>query len=611
MKVNYTLSQSPIALNHAANVDLIVSFQGSDRKDPSSRRPLNLSLVLDRSGSMAGQPLRYAISAAQKLVEYLTPEDILSVVIYDDTPEVILPAQPIQNPSEIKKQIGKIRAGGCTNLSGGWLRGCDLVKANQSPERLNRVLLLTDGLANVGISDDRVLINTAKEKAEQGVFTTTLGFGNYFNEDLLIGMANAGRGNFYFIQSPDDAADVFKIEMESLVSVVAQNLVVTIEPSTGLEVTEILNNYRSQIVGNNLELFLGDVYEIEKKPLALALTIPPQKKVGTIEILSLSYQYQTVVDESIQQLHDRIPITIEVGSPEEASQVQPNLEAIEQTSQLRIAKVKDDAIALADRGDYQQASQKLREMADALKQKALQEFFAIAEEISQLEYYAQSLENRGLDSAIRKEMRDQSYQTRSRDRSDLKLRGLSEGAADSLEAVSEPGESIQLRCDRVGGKLRIKIISDGYDSNLNVQFPRSIREEGVIYLVDEVILSTNGDFYRVSGTIKRLVLPGQERSPSSRKATTKAKNLQTANATGSAADLETTDTVGDGVLVQCVKEGKKLRARVVSDGYNPNYNIRFPRNIREEGILYVVDDVRETAQGGSYIAYGKIKKLVQ
>jgi Ca-activated chloride channel family protein len=611
MKVNYTLSQSPIALNHAANVDLIVSFQGSDRKDPSSRRPLNLSLVLDRSGSMAGQPLRYAISAAQKLVEYLTPEDILSVVIYDDTPEVILPAQPIQNPSEIKKQIGKIRAGGCTNLSGGWLRGCDLVKANQSPERLNRVLLLTDGLANVGISDDRVLINTAKEKAEQGVFTTTLGFGNYFNEDLLIGMANAGRGNFYFIQSPDDAADVFKIEMESLVSVVAQNLVVTIEPSTGLEVTEILNNYRSQIVGNNLELFLGDVYEIEKKPLALALTIPPQKKVGTIEILSLSYQYQTVVDESIQQLHDRIPITIEVGSPEEASQVQPNLEAIEQTSQLRIAKVKDEAIALADRGDYQQASQKLREMADALKQKALQEFFAIAEEISQLEYYAQSLENRGLDSAIRKEMRDQSYQTRSRDRSDLKLRGLSEGAADSLEAVSEPGESIQLRCDRVGGKLRIKIISDGYDSNLNVQFPRSIREEGVIYLVDEVILSTNGDFYRVSGTIKRLVLPGQERSPSSRKATTKAKNLQTANATGSAADLETTDTVGDGVLVQCVKEGKKLRARVVSDGYNPNYNIRFPRNIREEGILYVVDDVRETAQGGSYIAYGKIKKLVQ
>lgn len=611
MKVNYTLSQSPIALNHAANVDLIVSFQGSDRKDPSSRRPLNLSLVLDRSGSMAGQPLRYAISAAQKLVEYLTPEDILSVVIYDDTPEVILPAQPIQNPSEIKKQIGKIRAGGCTNLSGGWLRGCDLVKANQSPERLNRVLLLTDGLANVGISDDRVLINTAKEKAEQGVFTTTLGFGNYFNEDLLIGMANAGRGNFYFIQSPDDAADVFKIEMESLVSVVAQNLVVTIEPSTGLEVTEILNNYRSQIVGNNLELFLGDVYEIEKKPLALALTIPPQKKVGTIEILSLSYQYQTVVDESIQQLHDRIPITIEVGSPEEASQVQPNLEAIEQTSQLRIAKVKDEAIALADRGDYQQASQKLREMADALKQKALQEFFAIAEEISQLEYYAQSLENRGLDSAIRKEMRDQSYQTRSRDRSDLKLRGLSEGAADSLEAVSEPGESIQLRCDRVGGKLRIKIISDGYDSNLNVQFPRSIREEGVIYLVDEVILSTNGDFYRVSGTIKRLVLPGQERSPSSRKATTKAKNLQTANATGSAADLETTDTVGDGVLVQCVKEGKKLRVRVVSDGYNPNYNIRFPRNIREEGILYVVDDVRETAQGGSYIAYGKIKKLVQ
>lgn len=79
----------------------------------------------------------------------------------------------------------------------------------------------------------------------------------------------------------------------------------------------------------------------------------------------------------------------------------------------------------------------------------------------------------------------------------------------------------------------------------------------------------------------------------------------------SAADLETTDAVGDGVLVQCVREGSKLRARVVSDGYDPDYNMRFPRDIRDEGTLYVVDEVIEGPGGKSYIACGKIRRLVQ
>src|SRR6516162_5434098 len=74
---------------------------------------------------------------------------------------------------------------------------------------------------------------------------------------------------------------------------------------------------------------------------------------------------------------------------------------------------------------------------------------------------------------------------------------------------------------------------------------------------------------------------------------------------------KTTTSVGTGVLVQCIKEGSKLRARVVSDAYDPDYNMRFPRDIRQEGTLYVVDQVIEASGGGSYIACGKIRRLVQ
>ncbi|PSF36306.1 hypothetical protein C7H19_13960 [Aphanothece hegewaldii CCALA 016] len=605
MKATYTLSQSLIAVNSPTTVDLIVNFQAPEAEKNKTRRPLNLSIVLDRSGSMAGTPLKYAIKAAQKLVDFLTPDDILSVVIYDDHVQTILSPQNVTNPFSIKSLIGQIRAGGCTNLSGGWLMGCNHVKANLSPNKLNRVLLLTDGLANVGLTDPNTLTKTASDQARQGITTTTLGFGTYFNEDLLIGMSNAGKGNFYFIQSPDDAADVFTIEMESLVSVVAQNLTVNIEPASGIKV-ESLNNYGLTQNGKKLKIFLEDVYGVESKPLALTVTLPAVSKTGTLPLLNLNYEYNTVVNDSIEHISQELPITIQIGEKDEANKIQPDSKVIEQTSQLRIAQVKDEAIALADKGDYQKAATTLRQMTEALKQKALEEFFSIAEEISQLEYYAQQIENRQYFADIRKEMRDQSYQSRRRTREDLHSRGITSGSADNLEYVETPDSGVLVKCERIGGKLRIRVISDGYDSDLNVQFPRSIREEGVTYVVDEIIPSANGSFYRASGNIKRL-----GKAPVRTQSTGRNTQYQAVKTTLTLADLDTTDSVGNGILIQCVQDGKKLRARVVSDGYDPNFNVRFPRGVRQEGILFVVDAVKEAGQGGSYIAMGKVKRLVQ
>lgn len=610
MKVNYSFSHPVIATQTAATVDLILNFNTDQKTNSSPRRPLNLSLVIDRSGSMAGQPLRYAIKAAQKLVEFLNEDDILSVIIYDDTADIILPPQPVKDQAQISKEIGKIKAGGCTNLSGGWLLGCEQVKSQQNGERLNRVLLLTDGQANMGITDPQVLTKTAQKQAEQGIVTTTLGFGTYFNEDLLIAMADAAGGNFYFIQSPDEAADVFRIELESLTSVVAQNLTVTLQPENSVEITEILNNYRSQKVNQSLEILIGDVYEVEAKQLALQLTVPPQTNSGKLPVMTVNYQYQTVVEGVIEQLTNQVLIELNVASEAEASQVQPDQSVFEQTSKLRIAQVKEEAIALSDAGQYQQAAEKLRSAVQDLQQKLLNEIFEIAEEIEQLEYYAQRIETRNFDTANRKEMRDQSYQARTRNREELQLRGTTAGDADTLEAVSSFEQGVLVECVRDKGKLRVRVISEGYNSELNVQFPRHLREEGVTYVVEEIKPSANGDFYRACGTIKRLVKPGEERAAGTKK-TSKPANLQAAKAPKTFADLETTDTVGDGVIIQCVKEGSKLRARVVSDGYNPDFNIRFPRDIRAEGVLYVVDEVRESSDGKSYAAYGKIRRLIQ
>jgi Ca-activated chloride channel family protein len=106
-------------------------------------------------------------------------------------------------------------------------------------------------------------------------------------------------------------------------------------------------------------------------------------------------------------------------------------------------------------------------------------------------------------------------------------------------------------------------------------------------------------------------MPGETVQAPGGSRTVRSSPPKPSKAPATVADLETTTSVGDGVLVQCVKDGSKLRARVVSDGYNPNHNMRFPRSIREEGTLYVVEEVIEGPGGTSYIACGKIKKLVQ
>ncbi|MGL5808024.1 MAG: vWA domain-containing protein [Xenococcaceae cyanobacterium] len=340
MKINYSLSQAEIAVDRPTTVDLILNFYSVDNKQSSPRRPLNLSLVLDRSGSMGGYPLRYAISAAQQLVEYLTPEDYLSVVVYDDTPQTILSPQLVDNKAKIQTAIAKIQAGGLTNLHDGWLKGFDYVKSQQSKEKINRVLLLTDGQANVGITDPQALIKIAKERAKAKIITTTLGFGNHFNEDLLIGIADSAEGNFYFIQSPDEAVDVFRIEMESLVSVVGQNLTATLQPETGIEVAEILNNYRFLRNGKDVEISLGDVYQIESKPLAIQLSLPAIPKAGKINIANVAYTYQTLINGKIEQFTEYLPISITVTSAEEADRTELDSSVTQQTSQLRIAKKK-------------------------------------------------------------------------------------------------------------------------------------------------------------------------------------------------------------------------------------------------------------------------------
>jgi Ca-activated chloride channel homolog len=612
VKATYALSQPTIVVGESTKVSLVVRFGADGKKEDVPRRKLNLSLVLDRSGSMGGTPLRQAIKAAQAVVGEMSGDDLLSVVIYDDDVDTIVPHAKVIDKKAIQQKIGNVRAGGCTNLAGGWLEGIKHVKQHAKPDEVNRVLLLTDGQANMGITDPDVLKKTSGEKAREGVVTTTLGFGSGFNEDLLIGMARESEGNFYFIESPEDVEQVFKIELEGLSSVVGQNLVVNVAPSEHVEHGWVLNKFKTQEKGDELIVTLGDVYAVEEKVLALEIQVKAPK-AGPITLAKVGYSFHGVVDGSIKESTGEFVITATAGTAEEAAAAVQDLQVVGEARRLQIAKAKDEAVELADKGEHKTAAQKLRKITEELRLSPLANQFEFAEEIDQLDHFADRLEKKAFDGNMRKELRDQSYQAGTRNRGDLAQRGTTGGSSASLQTVTSADGGVVLKCEKEGGKLRIKVASDGYDANKNVQFPRALREEGVSYLVDQIVTSADGSFYRAQGNIRRLLRPGETVSSagSARRSSSSSSSSKPAKTPATAADLPTCTDIGTGILVQCVPEGKKLRARVVSDGFNPNWNIRFPRSIRELGVLYVCESVVEAAGGGSYVASGEIKRLIQ
>lgn len=200
MKTTILLDHEPVAAGRVVRLLLRLEADAPPRTD---RLPLNLSLVLDRSGSMHGGKLTAAREAAALLVRRLAPEDVVSVVAYDDEVETVAEPATGAAQAELPREIERIETGGSTNLSGGWLRGRELVARNLLERGVNRVILLTDGQANVGITDPQRLTGLAAEAGRQRMTTTTIGFGADYNERLLRAMADAGGGNTYYIEHTD------------------------------------------------------------------------------------------------------------------------------------------------------------------------------------------------------------------------------------------------------------------------------------------------------------------------------------------------------------------------------------------------------------------------
>lgn len=203
----------------------------------NARSPLSIALVLDKSGSMEGKPWEQVKLAVRQIVDLLTPADRLAVVVFDEHVETILPCRPVIEKEALKRVLDSIKPRGTTNLFAGMVRGAELLKASSAPGVIERVILLTDGDVNEGITEYADLINEVRTIRAGGQSVTTLGMGIEFNEELLTALAKNSGGNYYYVESPDMLVSLFANEINSMFRVVAKNVRYRLRLPTGCKVT--------------------------------------------------------------------------------------------------------------------------------------------------------------------------------------------------------------------------------------------------------------------------------------------------------------------------------------------------------------------------------------
>lgn len=231
--------------------------------------PLNISIVIDRSGSMAGEKMNFAKKAASDIVDKLTPEDFVSVVIYDEYIDVVQKATPVLYKDSIKNKIAKIKPRNSTNLWGGSDSGYQQVKTNYRKNYVNRVLLISDGNITAGIKIPSRIIEKVREyKDIDGITISTFGVGLDYNETLMTDMAESGAGNYYFIDKADKMAPMFDKELNGLMNLVAQDAELRISLPKGATVEEVYP-FKFAQDKNEVAIKFRDLFSEERKGLVM------------------------------------------------------------------------------------------------------------------------------------------------------------------------------------------------------------------------------------------------------------------------------------------------------------------------------------------------------
>ena len=287
---------------------LRVSMEGFEWKDESERPPVNVAIVLDKSGSMQGDKIEHAKRAAIMAIDRLRADDIVSVIVYDHTVRVVVPATKVSDRNTIRSAIRAIQPGGNTALFAGVSKGASEIRKFLEKERVSRVILLSDGLANTGPSSPSALADLGTSLMRERIAVTTIGLGLNYNEQLMADLAEASDGNHYFAETPRDLDSVYAAELGDVLSVVAQEVDLRIRCAPGIRPVRVLGR-DADIDGQNVHAVLNQLYSGQSKYVMLEVEVPAGTVGAEFEVARVNLTYDNAATRTRDELASRVSVT--------------------------------------------------------------------------------------------------------------------------------------------------------------------------------------------------------------------------------------------------------------------------------------------------------------
>jgi Ca-activated chloride channel family protein len=361
MKTTAQLTYEKVRFDEAKDVHLVVSLAAPHLDAAAPRPPVCVIPVLDVSGSMAGAKLHFAKQSVMKLVEHLAPGDFCGVVAFSTEVETLAaPAEMTQaRKDELKGLVGRLAPLHNTNLGGGMLAGLDHAKVAKLPEgMLVRVILFTDGLANEGPAKSHGELVRLLEENLGGATLSAFGYGDDADQELLRDLSTRGKGNYAYVQGPEDALTAFARELGGLLSTFAQKIEIEVRPRAGFVLTDVLSDVDALEERGTVKIRIPDLLADEVRSVVLAgrLEARPMPSAGAEIVADVAVSHETFELGRPVRGGETVEVRVRFVTTAEAQEKPtPSVDAAVALAQLVRAQI--DAEEAARRGEYAEARQ--------------------------------------------------------------------------------------------------------------------------------------------------------------------------------------------------------------------------------------------------------------
>ncbi len=402
-----------------ANVYLRATVENRQFDSVSERKPLNICFVIDRSGSMAGERIEYARKSVLEAFTKLSQEDVFSLITYGSDVKFMVEASRVSDVNSVSTLVQEIEAEGGSAMYDALNQAAAQVRRLKHEEGINRVVFLTDGLATKGPREFEDFTRLADLFALEGISLSTIGLGDEFDEDLLAKLAKIGKGNFYFLQTPDKLASSFIGEIEQMKQLIARGISLEIDFTRYFLPRDVFGR-EGDLDGRKVRIEFGNLYAGQKLEAIISVQgMGVQSFGGEQDFATARLEWdQNIKGDEFRRLED-VDLKFSLTRSTAVSKRSINLSVIQSALLYQVSEEMEDALEKADRGNLNYAIRDLKETAQELRRLNFDYEDEVIEGLHlQLTAFAERMEQRGLNRIDRKLIRLKIFNTQSQSMSE-------------------------------------------------------------------------------------------------------------------------------------------------------------------------------------------------